>query len=118
MPALNFKKEFTAHIYSGKKHQTIRATRKRPIKVGDKLYLYTGMRTKKCKKIGDVVCTKAESIVIDRRTGIIIDQKFYSLLSAKVERLAKADGFKNKYDFLNFFISDKNPHFEGQIIYW
>jgi hypothetical protein len=46
MPTLNFKKQFSELVSSGKKRQTIRSIRKIPIKVGDKLYLYSGLRQK------------------------------------------------------------------------
>jgi hypothetical protein len=38
-------------VISGEKRQTIRKTRKRPFKKGDKLYLYSGMRTKELKNL-------------------------------------------------------------------
>ena len=51
MPALNFKKQFAEKVETGEKRQTVRAKRKRAFVVGDKLYLYTGMRTKYCRKL-------------------------------------------------------------------
>jgi hypothetical protein len=51
MPSLNFQTQFVRLIESGKKRQTIRPLRKNPIKVGDKLYLFTGLRTKDCKTL-------------------------------------------------------------------
>ncbi len=35
MPLLNFQKQFAEKVRTGKKTQTIRATRKRPVVVGD-----------------------------------------------------------------------------------
>ena len=60
MPALNFKKEFADKVASGEKRQTIRALRKdgKNPRPGQKLYLYTGMRTKYCRKCGDPLTTK------------------------------------------------------------
>jgi len=71
MPALNFKKQFIEKILSGEKKQTIRAMRKRPFKVGDRLYLYTWMRTRWCRKLGEAVCTKVEHIKIYYKNIII-----------------------------------------------
>ncbi len=51
MPSLNFEKQFVPLIESGQKRQTIRVERKNPIKVGDKLYLFSGLRTKYCYRI-------------------------------------------------------------------
>ena len=50
MPSLNFT-IFVGKIEDGTKRQTIRLARKRPVKVGDYLYFFTGMRTKKCRKL-------------------------------------------------------------------
>lgn len=50
MPIINFTK-FIEKVESGEKRQTIRAVRKRPIKVGDKLYLYSGLRTKEARNL-------------------------------------------------------------------
>ncbi len=45
MPTINFT-QFIDKVVSGEKRQTIRKCRKHPFKVGDKLYLYSGLRTK------------------------------------------------------------------------
>jgi len=49
MGLLNFKMQFRPKIESGEKRHTIRATRSRPWKVGEKLHLYTGLRQKGAK---------------------------------------------------------------------
>jgi hypothetical protein len=54
MPAYNFQKQFAPAVERGEKLCTIR--RKAP-KVGDKAYLYTGMRTKACRPLGVGVAT-------------------------------------------------------------
>lgn len=51
MALLGFKSIFADAVERGEKRQTIRAERKRPIKVREKLYLYTGLGTKKCRKL-------------------------------------------------------------------
>ena len=53
MVAYNFQKQFADAVERGEKRQTIRAPRRdgRHAKVGDKLQLYTGMRTKQCGMI-------------------------------------------------------------------
>jgi len=51
MPALNFQSRFADLVASGKKRQTIRPVRRHPIKAGDLLHLFTGMRTKRCKRL-------------------------------------------------------------------
>ncbi len=48
MTLLNFKKDFVTLILGRSKPHTIRQERKHPIKVGDTLQLYYGLRTKSC----------------------------------------------------------------------
>jgi len=43
-------------ILSGEKWQTIRPARKRPVKVGDPLYLYWHLRQKDCELLKTVKC--------------------------------------------------------------
>ena len=114
MPALNFQKQFVPLIESGKKRQTIRPEGKNPIEAGDKLYLFTGLRTKSCKRIyqkheynGDLVwaevfqiCKSAEPIRIDWY-GISLNNKV--LEPAEAYRLCIDDGFQNDEEFINFF---------------
>jgi hypothetical protein len=125
MPTLNFKQQFRPHIRSGRKKHTIRAKRKRPIKPRDKLYLYTGMRTKQCQKIMDATCVKVEEIVIClNRTplgpsaletcGIFIEG--IALNNDEKDRLAYMDGFDNFADMMKFW--DGRLPFTGDIIYW
>ena len=66
MPALNFKKQFADKVERGEKRQTIRALRAdgRNPQPGQTLFLYTGMRTKSCRKLGEAVCSSVEQIDI------------------------------------------------------
>jgi len=117
MPALNFKKQFADAVESGQKRQTIRADRKdgRNPKPGDKLYLYTGMRTKGCRKLKEAECKSVERIVIEEFNIIVgvnvldIDEKY---------ALAKADGFHYIDDFRNFFLKTHDLPFYGFLIKW
>lgn len=58
MPSLNFKNRFVPLIESGAKRQTIRKLGKRYFIAGDKLYLFSGLRTKNCHRIfsGLIIC--------------------------------------------------------------
>jgi len=111
MPALNFQKQFARAVKNGTKKQTIRAYRKNPIKEGDVLYLYTGMKTKNCIKLKEVVCKQTKQFAM-KWDGIFINGK--QLHWKQRIKLAKDDGFKCEDDFLDFF----DDFFEGQIIYW
>jgi hypothetical protein len=128
MPALSFKKQFAPHIRSRRKRHTIRAKRKRPIKPGDKLYLYTGMRTKSCQKIMDTVCVKVEDIKIEMRPykgkGVLASGLDFphvivegiELSGDEKESLAYADGFDSFADMMKFW--DGRLPFSGDLIHW
>ena len=113
MPMLNFQKQFAADVESGKKTQTIRKRRKNPIKPGDILYLYTGARTKACRKLGEAKCKSVENISIYT----------FSYLKNGVgchasDGFAKKDGFDTWGDLLKFFIETHGLPFKGDLIKW
>ena len=104
MPALNFQKQFAYKVESGEKRQTIRKLRKRAIdnpRSGQTLYLYTGMRTKSCQKLGEVICKSVDQITIEENGDIVvgIDQ----LDAWQESKLVEDDGFNTLGDFLDFF---------------
>ena len=55
MPALSFSL-MKEKILDGSKRQTVRKFRKRPIKVGDKLFLFWKQRTKECERLKEASC--------------------------------------------------------------
>lgn len=129
MPALNFKRQFVAHIRSRRKRHTIRAKRKRPIKPGETLYLYTGMRTKACEKIiPPVTCAKVEDVRIEMQKykgngvlargldfpAVIVEGN--ELSGDEKESLAYADGFDSFAEMMKFW--DGRLPFNGDIIHW
>ena len=116
MPGLNFKEEFEPKIRCGDKKQTIRATRKYPIKQGDNLYLFTGMRTQNCRRLRSTRCDEEHYIFIDTNKTIILGNKLLTFEEA--ERLAREDGFESFNDFINFFKTTHGLPFEGQLIRW
>ncbi len=116
MPAINFKKQFAEKVKSGTKHQTIRALRKdgRNPRPGQTLYLYTGMRTKYCRKLGEAICKSVEQITIEENSSIVVGVDF---LDAPQEiELAKDDGFDLLADFLDFFRKTHGLPFYGLLI--
>ena len=115
MTAINFKKQFADFVESGVKTQTIRKIRKRPIRIGDTLQLYTGMRTKKCRKLRTAVAIDVKTIVIDQNT-VIVDGNQIDF--DELEKLAIADGFHSICEFKGFFNSRYGIPFVGQLIKW
>jgi hypothetical protein len=118
MPAFNFKKQFAADVESRKKRQTIRAKRKdgRNPHVGDELYLYTGMRTKSCRKLGEEICKFVHQITIDEHGHININGEWLPGYEELV--FIYDDGFKNAADFTPFFRKEHGLPFEGLLYKW
>ena len=130
MPMLNFMPRFVEPIRLGFKCHTIRANRKVPVKVGDKLYLYCGARHPGCFRIlpDAVACTKVLPIRIGHWTsgslGLVgIQIEGIEIERGERDRLAIADGFTNWTEMLNFWIKthggrDGSVHFTGSLIHW
>ena len=118
MPALNFQKQFAPLVESGEKRQTIRAYRKdgRDPKPGDTLYLYTGMRTKACRKIGEVKCKDAERIHIWVANMAVGDR--HGSTGSQCNAMAVADGFADFGEMLKWFEKTHGLPFEGVLIRW
>ncbi len=123
MPAITFKKQFAHLVELGikdpgnpaGKRQSIRALRKRQFKVGDRLYLYTGMRTKGCRKLGEAVVKDVLPIEFSRGWGTLDGEK----MNAEVfHHIAVCDGFESAYEMLNWFEKEHGLPFTGQLIRW
>jgi hypothetical protein len=115
MGLLNFKKQFAKLIIEGKKHQTIRQARKHPIKKGDTLFLYTGLRTKYCKKIGEVICKEVQEIKITKN-AIYVDGVMQGSLLCEI--MARDDGFSTFAMMQEFFKNQYELPFFGVLIKW
>ena len=105
MPAISFI-VFEDKVLNGTKRMTIRRLWKHPPKVGDKLYLYSHMRTKKCRFLKTAVCSAVEV----RRWADMKDDL----------ELAKTDGFDSLANFRNWFIGLYDPTDETKfmIVKW
>lgn len=100
MVAYSFKPQFAEPIVTLKKRQTVRANRNRHARPGEAIQLYTGMRTKHCRKLldRDPICLDVRPIrlILDTRhpdiiTSLWIDGAY--LDAAEMEAFAVADGF-------------------------
>lgn len=128
MPQLNFSPQFAPAVESGAKRQTIRATRKVPIKAGDTLYLFTGLRTKQARRLlPPQVCKSALWIEMKYtappKSGgkykLEVRLQFAGKLTRKrMEQLAKEDGFNCIEDFIGWFLPAGTDEFNGQLIKW
>ncbi len=117
MPAINFAPQFSEAILDGTKKQTIRPPRKHPIKPGDTLYLYTGLRTHNPRKLAAQTCTTTQPIqILPSSYRIYLSNRLLSLQAAK--RLATRDGFKTLTDFYAWFRTKYGTNFRGVLICW
>lgn len=124
MPALNFQARFKESVRSGSKRQTIRARGKRsPPKVGDTLYLYSGLRTKNVSHLGEVTCRRVSqlSISVRNRTvqAINLEANMWVTMTAdEVEKLAQADGFSGADEFFAWVQENHGSTLSGFLIEW
>ncbi len=125
MPALSFIERFAGLVETRAKRQTIRRVWKRPIKVGDTLYLYTGMRTKRCRKLRTAVCLDVIPIKIFHDH---IDFKMKAVnmglwkkqaeLDWLLDQFARRDGFDSWEEMRDWFKNRYGLPFEGVLITW
>lgn len=123
MPSLNFHPRFVDAIRAGTKRQTIRAPRRHPIKVGDPLYLFTGLRQANCTRIGAAVCKSVEPVVIDfLSSGVAVGSGMASTFRspADLNAFARRDGFADWQAFADFFARAHRGAavFTGDLIRW
>jgi hypothetical protein len=114
MALYGFKAQFVDKILNGSKAHTIRDRRKRATKPGETLYLYTGLRQKGARKIGEAICEKVEDIVITEGGSIGIDGRW--LTKDQRHGLALMDGFASLRCMMQFW--EGRLPFDGEIIYW
>lgn len=119
MPALNFKSQFVPKIKKWEKLFTIRKQRKNPIKIGDTLYLYTGMRTSNCKLIATVQCTDVTKVKIEK-DGIWfgVQGMWVWLTIEQLHKVIVTDGFNDFKEMADFFRKQYGLPFEGVLIAW
>jgi hypothetical protein len=119
MPVYNFMPRFAAAVESGEKKQTIRRTRK-GAKVGSTAYLYTGQRTKSCRLLGKGTITDVEEIEISTdRAGVRYAMTLGGFITGKrLDIFARADGFNDGAEMVEWFRSMYGLPFEGYVHKW
>lgn len=133
MVVLNFQKQFADDVDEGRKRRSIRAPRKdgRVPKKGERAHLFTGMRTKACRRLredhADTV-TRVRAVEIDHM-GVKIDGRGLYGGDAPAyqggpdaERydgdFARADGFNSFSDMADWFAKTHGLPFHGFLIEW
>lgn len=120
MVAFNFKERFVPLILDGTKTSTIRRSL-RNAHNGDCLQLYTGQRTKKCRKIGDAVLSRVETLKVSEHGLYIKPQlfgKFRRMSQAASDKTAKEDGFSSYDDMWQWFKETHGCGFIGYRYIW
>jgi hypothetical protein len=127
MVAYSFQKRFAPQIVAGTKRQTIRLPRKRHARPGETLQLFTGMRTRHCKKIiPDPFCTVVLPISIRLKARIIVEVEISTVSSRRwtrvddLEQFARQDGFEDLADMCDFWARAHGnlERFDGVLICW
>lgn len=124
MPAYNFKKQFAEAVASGRKTCTIREVRKkRPTRVGDRLFLFTGMQRRGCRLLKDTECVKLTPIgirVTKTANGfhVWVSLNLKTIPAEELDELAWNDGFISITEFGHFFFTTYGEEFIGELIEW
>ncbi len=128
MVAYSFKTSFAAEILAGRKRQTIRAPRGgrgRHARAGDGLQLYTGMRTRTCRKLGDAACSSVHEVRLDFQAGrVTLDDAIEITHPGDLEAFAAIDGFApgrfGAWESMRrwWLLNHGNDLFSGVLISW
>ncbi len=118
MPAFNFQPRFADLVESGAKTQTIRKTCR--AKIGDTVYLYTGQRTKRCRKLGEGVVTGVHWFHLrrDRESRPYMLIGSLPLTFSHMDDFARRDGFRSAQEMVDWFQNVHGLPFNGWLINW
>ncbi len=118
MPAFNFQKQFAPSVESGEKRQTIRSPRKIRPEAGQAAHLYTGLRTKACRKLGEHEIKSVKPIIITQ-AGVGSMGDIVAIYSRDaLDKFARADGFESWTAMRDWFDKTHGLPFEGDLIKW
>lgn len=114
MVAINFSAQFADRVERGEKRQTIR--RGRRCEAGQSLQLYTGMRTKACRKLRDAVCSDVTYVGLTARGVTLGDVRRFP---RDIDDFARADGFDDYAAMWKWFSERYGTNsFTGYVIRW
>lgn len=136
MPAYSFQERFIPFLLDGSKDHTVRSERagkSRHARPGETVYLYYGMRTKWCRKIGEGVCHDVQRIIITEKSIRWLVEKEngedVQIVTPIPDTFAWSDGFRPEgstkdnpagaFDLmLQFWKQTHELPFQGVVIYW
>lgn len=114
MVAINFSPQFAGPVERGEKRQTIRRGKK--CGPGDALQLYTGQRTKACRKLRDAVCKDVTYVVLTARGVTLGDKRRFP---DDIDEFARLDGFADYAAMWKWFSERYETNsFTGYVIRW
>lgn len=114
MVAFNFSPEFADAVASGAKCQTVRKTKR--AKPGDMLQLYTGQRTKACRKLREAECVGVDYIHIEPGKLTVGDAGKHP---GNIDDFAQRGGFDNYAAMVDWFTKRYGQsHFIGYVHRW
>lgn len=114
MVAYNFQARFADAVACGDKVQTIRKRRASGhAKPGDAVQLYTGMRTKQCRKLADATCVLSTYCAIREDSVTLGNHPRVDL-----DAFAEWDGFESFDDMKSWFREVYGLPFIGQLVRW
>lgn len=117
MPALNFSPQFAAAVEAGQKTQSIRAPRKRPIRAGEWLALYTGQRRPECRKLGEAIVESVVGCTIYKSPGEFLRLAEFDP-DLTLNEIARRDGFESPDAMQAWFAKTHGLPFSGHLIRW
>lgn len=115
MPAYNFQEAFASYVWCEAKKQTIRAKRRHRPRVGQTAYCFAGMRTRKCRRLGQWPIRVVADVRIDE-AGVILNGA--PIHPEDLDAFARADGFGHWDAMLNWFRASHGLPFNGDLISW
>lgn len=148
MVAYSFKKRFVPNILEGlkprpggavhPKRQTIRAGAvgpdgiaysvkgRRHARLGDVVQLYTAMRTKQCRKLGEAICVGVRPVTLRLSVGgprVSVRLGGVAMTREAVERFTRDDGFDGPSDMVEFWQKENGAdpggaEWHGVLIAW
>jgi hypothetical protein len=115
MPAYNFQESFASAVEAEAKRQTIRSKRRYRPRVGQTAYCFSGMRTRKCRRLGAWPIRAVVDVRLDE-SGVILNG---SVLRAEdLNAFARADGFGDWNGMRNWFRATHSLPFYGDLVMW
>jgi uncharacterized protein YqfB (UPF0267 family) len=119
MPLIHFQKRFADAVAIGTKRQTIRKTRRRPIKPGDALILGTWEGSpyrSKVRRLLKTECVSVDRVTISICGRVTVNGRDLGWRGRAL--LAIADGFSCCREMIEWFEDVHSLPFEGVIIRW